>query len=70
MTYISWCSDFVLLNISNTVLWIYIILKMFVQHDTMSELVVLTECYSPLMLLNFPLKRQAPIMCTLLTFVI
>ena len=30
-----------LLNISNTVLWIYTIHKMLVQYDTMSELIVL-----------------------------
>ena len=37
--------DFILLedflNISNTILWIYIILKILVQHDSMSELIVL-----------------------------
>ena len=35
-----WSSDFAF-NISNTILWIYIILKMLVQYDTMSELIVL-----------------------------
>ena len=52
MTYISWSSD--LLNISNTILWIYIILKMLVKCDSMSELIVLIgQCdifYGPVML--------------------
>ena len=43
------------LNISNAILWIYIILKMLVQYDTMNELIVLTgQCvtyiYGPMML--------------------
>ena len=31
----------ILLNISDTILWIYTILKLLVQYDTMSELIVL-----------------------------
>ena len=31
----------ILLNISNTILWTYTILKMFPQYDTMSEFIVL-----------------------------
>ena len=44
MTYISWSSDF-LLNITKTILWIYIILGIFDQNDTMNELIVLLGQY-------------------------
>ena len=39
MTYFN--GSVILLNMSNTILWIYIILKMLVQYDTMSELILL-----------------------------
>ena len=33
----------ILLNIANTILWIYIILKMLVQYDTVSELNIILK---------------------------
>ena len=56
----------ILLNISDTILLIYTVLKMLVQYDTMSELIVrMGQCdlylWSSYVKLNCPIERQAPI---------